>query len=152
MATPFPFSTGQVLTAAQMNSIGEAGTTFTPTWSAYTRGNGTTVAYYVRVNKLVYLYVEETLGSTSSVGTLPTLTLPVAAARTQAIAPSRNRIDDTGAQVFFGSTMPLSSTSVALYADLASGTYVSFSNVSATVPMTWTTTDKFAIAIVYEAA
>jgi hypothetical protein len=152
MANPFPFVSGAVLTAAELNGIGEAGTTFTPTWSSYTRGNGTTVAYYVRVNKLVYVYVEETLGSTSSVSGAPTLTLPITAARTQAISPSRNRIDDTGAQVYWGTTVPISATQVILYADLASGTYVSFAGITATVPMTWVATDKFATAFVYEAA
>ena len=152
MANPFPFTAGQVLTAAQMNGIGEAGTTFTPTWTNYTRGNGTTVAYYVRVNKLVYVYIEETLGATSSMGTNPTLTLPITSARTQAIAPSRCRIDDTGTQVFWGTTVPGSSSTVFVYADNSAGTYTSFAGISATVPMTWAATDKFAIAFVYEAA
>ena len=152
MANPFPFVSGNVLLASELNGIGEAGTTFTPTWSGYTRGNGTTVAYYVRVNKLVYVYVEETLGSTSSMGSAPTLTLPITASRLQAISPSRNRIDDTGAQVFWGTTVPISTTQVVVYADLASGTYVSFAGITATVPHTWASTDKFAIAFVYEAA
>jgi hypothetical protein len=152
MANPFPFTAGQVLTAAQMNGIGEAGTTFTPTWTGYTRGNGTTVAYYVRVNKLVYVYVEETLGSTSSMGSAPTLTLPITAARTQAVSPSRNRIDDTGANVYWGTTVPISTTQVVVYADLVSGTYTAFAGITATIPMTWASTDKFAIAFVYEAA
>lgn len=72
MANPFPFVAGSVLTAAELNGIGEAAVSFTPTFSSYTRGNGTSVAYYMRVNKLVYVYCEETLGSTSSMGTQPT--------------------------------------------------------------------------------
>jgi hypothetical protein len=152
MANPFPFSAGQVLTAAQMNGIGEAAVLFTPTWTNYTRGNGTTVAYYMRVNKLVYVYVEETLGSTSSMGTQPTMTLPVSATRIQAISVSRSRIDDTGTQVFFGTVMPNSASAVQVYADNASGTYTAFSNITATVPMTWASTDKFQLAFVYEAA
>ena len=153
MANPFPFVASTVLTAAQLNGIGEAGTTFTPTWTGYTRGNGTTVAYYVRVNKLVYVYVEETLGSTSSMSANPlVMTLPITALRTPSIATSRNRIDDTGSQVFWGTTSGISTTTVALYADLASGTYVSFANITSTAPMAWTTTDKFQTAFVYEAA
>ena len=152
MANPFPFVSGAVLTAAQLNGIGEAGTSFTPTFSGYTRGNGTSIAYYLRVNKLVYVYVEETLGSTSAMVSTPVMTLPITAARTQSISPSRNRIDDTGAQVYWGTTVPLSTTSIAVYADNASSTYVTFGSISATVPMTWVATDKFAIAFVYEAA
>ncbi len=152
MANPFPFVSGSILEAAQLNGIGEAGTTFTPTWTGYTRGNGTSIAYYVRVNKLVYVYVEETLGSTSSMGSAPTMTLPITAARLQAVSPSRNRIDDTGANVYWGTTVPISTTQVVVYADLVSGTYTAFAGITATVPMTWANTDKFAIAFVYEAA
>jgi hypothetical protein len=152
MANPFPFVAGEVLTAADMNGIGEAAISFTPTFGSYTRGNGTSVAYYMRVNKLVYVYVEETLGSTSSMGTQPSMTLPVAATRIQAISVTRNRIDDTGSNVFWGTVIPSSASAVQMFADLASGTYVGFANITATVPMTWTTGDKFQIAFVYEAA
>ena len=54
MANPFPFTAGQVLTAAQMNGIGEATIAYTPTISNGTLGNGTMSAYYSRVNKLVF--------------------------------------------------------------------------------------------------
>lgn len=152
MANPFPFTAGQVLTAAQMNGIGEAAITFTPTFTNYTRGNGTSVAYYMRVNKLVYVYCEETLGSTSSMSTQPSMNLPLAATRIQAITVARSRIDDTGTNVFFGTVLPSSASSVQLFVDLASGTYTAFANITSTVPMTWTTGDKFQIALVYEAA
>jgi hypothetical protein len=57
MATPFPFTSGQVLTAAQMNSIGEAGITYTPTISALggTVTTASATAKYVRVNKLLFV-------------------------------------------------------------------------------------------------
>ena len=152
MANPFPFTAGQVLTAAQMNGIGEAAITFTPTFTNYTRGNGTSVAYYMRVNKLVYVYVEETLGSTSSMSTQPTMTLPLAATRIQAISLARSRIDDTGTTVFFGTVLPSSASAVQLFADLASGTYTAFANITSTVPMTWTTTDKIILNYIYEVA
>lgn len=152
MANPFPFTAGQILTAAQLNGIGEAAITFTPTFTNYTRGNGTSVAYYMRVNKLVYVYCEETLGSTSSMSTQPSMNLPLAATRIQAISVARSRIDDTGTNVFFGTVLPSSASAVQLFVDLASGTYTAFANITSTVPMTWTTGDKFQIALVYEAA
>jgi len=152
MADPFPFVSGATLLASQLNGIGEAAISFTPTFSSYTRGNGTSVAYYMRVNKLVYVYVEETLGSTSAVTGAPTLTLPVAATRFQAIQAGKSRIDDTGAQVYWGTTVGVSTTAVVLYADFAAGTYVSFGSITATTPMTWAATDKFTLQFVYEAA
>ena len=152
MANPFPFVVGQVLTAAEMNGIGEAAVSFTPTFSGYTRGNGTSVAYYMRVNKLVYVYVQETLGSTSSVTGGIIMTLPFAATRLQAIMPTRARIDQTGANVLFGTVVPASTTTFQMLADTAGGTYVAFAATSATVPITWGNTDKFAFGAVYEAA
>jgi hypothetical protein len=150
MVTPFPFSVGELLTATDMNSIGEAATSFTATWSNYTRGNGASIAYYTRVNKLTYVYVEETLGSTSSMGTSPTLTLPFAAPRIEAIPITKCRIDDAGANVYWGTVAPVSTSSVTLYADLASGAYLAFASITATVPMTWTTGDIMVLAFMYE--
>jgi hypothetical protein len=57
MANPFPFTSGQILTAEQMNSIGEAGTVYTPTVSAL-GGVATSLsatAKYVRINKLLFI-------------------------------------------------------------------------------------------------
>ncbi len=152
MANPFPFVAGDILTAAELNGIGEAAITFTPTFTGYTRGNGTSIAYYLRVNKLVYIYVKETLGSTSSVTSSPAMTLPITAVRAEAIAMGRSRLDDTGTEIYWGTTTPNSTTSVNLYADKASGTYVSFQTISSTIPFTWVTTDAFTLAFVYEAA
>jgi hypothetical protein len=152
MANPFPFVAGSVLQANQLNGIGEAAVTFTPTFAGYTRGNGTSIAFSMRVNKLVYVYVKETLGSTSSVTGAITLTLPIAAVRAEAVQMGRSRIDDTGTTIFWGTTQSANTTQCVLFADNASGTYTTFASTSATVPMTWATTDAFTFAFVYEVA
>jgi len=65
------YAAGDVLTAAAMNSIGEAWTTYTPTWSVYlgttSIGNGSITGSYVVLNKLVFGRVKLTWGSTTSV-------------------------------------------------------------------------------------
>ena len=154
MANPFPFVAGAILTAAELNGIGEAAVSFTPTFAGagYTRGNGTSIAYYVRVNKLVYVYVEETLGSTSSMVGAPIMTLPITASRQQSIQMGRSRIDDTGANVYWGTTVGIGTTQVVVYADNSAGTYIQFAGITATIPMTWVATDKFTLSFVYEAA
>ena len=72
----FPFSSGDVLTAADMNAIGEW-ITFTPSWSNLTVGNATQDASYCVVNNLIVVQFSITLGSTSAMGSTPVFTLPV---------------------------------------------------------------------------
>jgi hypothetical protein len=73
MPNPFPFTAGQVLTAAQMNGIGEPNISFTPTWSSTgtqpVLGNGSLTGKYQRVNKLVFVQMQLVLGSTTTIGT-----------------------------------------------------------------------------------
>jgi hypothetical protein len=106
----------------------------------------------MRVNKLVYVYVEETLGSTSSVTGSISMTLPITASRIQAIPIHRARLDDTGTAVYWATSAPTSASAVAVYGETANSTYVGVAIISSTVPFTWTTTDKFQLAFVYEAA
>lgn len=80
MASPFPFTSGQVLTAAQMNSIGEAGIAYTPTVTAGS-GTFTTVSAtgsYVRVNKLVFVKFIVTITNNGTAGSSVGVSLPFA--------------------------------------------------------------------------
>jgi len=77
MASPFPFTSGQVLTAAQLNGIGET-TTYTPT-IAVTGGSGYTFTlnqgYYAQVNDLYVLWFDFSVTAGSG-GAEFTVTLP----------------------------------------------------------------------------
>jgi len=50
---------------------------WTPTWANFTINNGTNDAKYMQIGKTVFFRVVTTLGTTSSMGTAPTFTLPV---------------------------------------------------------------------------
>ncbi len=67
------FAPGDVLTAANMNSIGDAWTAFTPTWTAATTnpaiGNGSFDCRYQQINKLVVAHYRVAFGSTTTYGT-----------------------------------------------------------------------------------
>lgn len=67
------YAPGDVLTAAAMNSIGEAWTAFTPTWTAATTnpvlGNGTISGRYSRNNKLMVARYSLNAGTTTTFGT-----------------------------------------------------------------------------------
>jgi hypothetical protein len=133
-------------------ATGGAGTSFTPTFTNYTRGNGTSVAYYVTVNKLVYLYVLETFGTTSSISGGISMTLPLTAARTAAISSTKLTLTDTGTNFYQGNLLATSTTSVTLYIDGADTTYVAARAISSTAPFTWGNTDSFGFGLVYESA
>jgi hypothetical protein len=74
MATQYTagLSSGQVLTAATMNSIGAASETYTPAWTstgaAPAIGNGTLTGMYFRINKLIIARATWTAGGTTNFG------------------------------------------------------------------------------------
>ena len=150
MANPFPFVAGQVLTAAQMNGIGEA-TAFTPTLNNVTVGNGTLTGSHVRVNKLCFVQVQFTLGSTSSVTGSISFNLPFTAASTQ-FYDSNALINDAGTSLFVGFAYEATTTTATLVIANVAGTYPLRTSTSATVPMTWATGDNFSMSVVYEVA
>jgi hypothetical protein len=79
MANPFPFVSGAVLTAAQLNGIGEAWTSYTPTVTQSATITKT-IAYakYARVNKLVIVQVMMTATSAGTAGNAIAVGLPIA--------------------------------------------------------------------------
>jgi hypothetical protein len=152
MANPFPFVAGQILTASQLNSIGESAVVYTPTLTNLTLGNGTINAKYVRVNKLVFVQISLVFGSTSSMGSNPSFSLPVAGAGTLGGAQGWTRILDSGVAFYMG-TVAVNTTAATPNVSGASGTYVTEAGgLTATVPMTWTTNDTLYINFMYEAA
>ena len=150
MANPFPFVAGEVLTAADMNGIGEA-TAYTPTWTALTVGNATQTFRYIRIQNFVYVEGTITLGTTSSVSNLPQFTLPITAKSTTLMRGVCYAIDE-GVQFYPLTANFASTTATALYALNTAGTYASNSFVSSTIPFTWGNLDKIVVQISYEAA
>jgi hypothetical protein len=75
MATQYTagLTSGQVLTAATMNSIGAASEAYTPAWTstgtAPVLNNGTLTGMYFRLNKLIIARATWTAGSTTTFGT-----------------------------------------------------------------------------------
>ena len=128
-------------------------TTFTPTFSAgYTRGNGTSSSSYCRYGKNVFVYVSETLGSTSSVSGAPRLDLPFAAAAITRVLGTFS-LRDPGVVAYGGLVdAAASSNYVDGYVGLVNGTYLGFQTPNATVPFTWAANDAFYFALSYQAA
>jgi len=153
MANPFPFTAGQVLTAAQMNGIGESAA-FTPSWTNVTVGNATQAWRYVQVQKLVFVQGNLVFGSTTSISGNPTMTLPVTAvAYPDSFAIVGNvMFVEAGIQQYAGIALWVSTTTVRFRPYLVSGTQVVPQTVGASTPFTWATGDQFQAQFVYEAA
>lgn len=128
--------------------------TWSPTLANLTVGNGATTAEYTQIGKRVFFRFFFLLGSTSAVGSNPTLTLPVTAA--SLIAGSDSKINatveikDASSGESFDGGVFLNSTTV------MHPTYLNVNainvNLSATAPITFTTGDGLGLYGDYQAA
>lgn len=132
-------------------------TSYSPTLTNLTVGNGTMVAYYKQVGKLVHYWGNFTLGSTSTVGTNPQITVPVTI-NSSAIIANENfeygqaHYQDTGVAAYNGLVRADSTTAFTFTAYNSSATYLSHATVTATTPFTFGTNDKIQWNSVYPAA
>jgi hypothetical protein len=149
MATLGTFVTGQVLTAAELNAIG-TWTTYTPTWTNVTVGNGTVDFKYSQLNDIVIVRARFTMGSTSSITGIIRFTLPtgLTAANTILFAPCR--ILDAGVAGYVAALEAVSTSQVQVVVANTAGTYGSYAGTSATVPFTWGNGDLFEFVLIYE--
>ena len=158
------FTTSELVTAAKMNAnvrdnwqatwptATEAWQAWSPSYANLTVGNGTVVARYIQVGDLVTAAWLFTMGSTSSVGTGPTVSLPVTATSSYtATYMTLGTAEYVNAWVaaYLGLADNASTTTVALQSIGASGIWAA---VSATVPFTFATSDALSFQISYEAA
>jgi len=137
MTTLGDFSSGDVLTAADLNSIA-TWTSFTPTWTNLTVGNGTyDWSLYSKVNDIVFFSMRFTLGSTSSVGTTPEFTVPVATSNNTQLSVGTGRIGQGGNFYFAWPYMVSNEIQVWLFG--TSSTYATRTAVTSAAPGSWAT-------------
>ena len=108
MANPFPFVSGAVLTAAELNSLGEAWTSYTPT----IKGGATTVtatiqfAKYIQINKLWIVQVAATVTSAGAANGAVTISLPSTPVTLSVYQPRGVfLIDDAGVGLYEGTAV-----------------------------------------------
>lgn len=152
MAALGNFVAGQVLTATELNAIADP-TAFTPNWTGVTVGNGTTNGVYYRVNDTIFMQASLVFGSTTSITAAVFLDFPVAANTTYKDGNGGQVTleDDTGS-IYMGPTLRNNTTSFGVRVWNTSGTYLTASVLSSTVPFTWTTNDRIDITHWYQAA
>jgi hypothetical protein len=148
MANPFPFTAGQVLTAAQLNGIGET-TSFTPTWNGLTVGNAVQSFKYVRVQNLVYVFGKFTFGTTTSLTSNVSFSPPVATTNQPDLSViGQSYLSDSGGNAYIAPNL-FTANLIFIQVGNVSGTYFSTTALAATTPFTWSVNDYFTVAAVY---
>ena len=127
---------------------------WTPTWTNLSVGNGTVVARYQQVDKLITIRLSLTFGSSTSISGDVKVSLPVVPSGSYLLsAIGQAFLVDTGTERFLGYISTQVSGSVALIrAWGAATTIVNEITLSSTVPFTWTTSDILQFIATYEAA
>lgn len=129
--------------------------TWSPTLTNITIGNGSIQARYTRVGKLVCFRLKLEFGSTTSFSGSPTFSLPATATLLTGSGTEHFGTGialDAGVAAYMIRAYLNSTTTVVAHAEVASGTYLTNAAMSATVPFTWATGDLLQINGTYEAA
>jgi len=123
---------------AVVNAInGMAWTSYTPTYANFTLGNGTATHRYAKINDVVFVWDQIVMGSTSTMGTGMTMTLPVTAPGTETF------LDGVISSTITNNLTPAlwrpsnSSNQALTYSNSAGATSTVFVQCTATVPFTW---------------
>lgn len=127
-----------------------------PTWANLTVGNGVNASTYRQIGKNVYFKLKFTLGTTSSVGSAPTFSLPVTSisygGAFSAVIGSLALRDDSVPANVPGFVWWASTTTAEPDVMNAAATYVVGNALTSAVPFTWTTGDVIQAIGMYEAA
>lgn len=133
-------------------AVPELSTTWSPTWTNLTVGNGTQTAKYVRIgDMLVAATLGLTWGSTTSISGSVSITLPINKASTvPAIGRCLyfdNGTDSHGGIIRAGVG---ATTTASLFVDKVNGaSYGDYDSLTSTAPFTWTTGDIIEFNLIY---
>jgi hypothetical protein len=130
-------------------------TSFTPTWTNLTVGDGTySSAAYLLDGKLAHVSVALIFGSTTSISGDVQITVPEAIRRKTAVVLSNNTVSlqQTGVSNIVGGLVsnPADDRNFLVRVELSNGTYGSLDGISATIPFTWATGHRIQLAMSYE--
>lgn len=130
-------------------------TSYTPTMTNVTLGNGTLAGRYRQIGKQVHFSIKLNFGTTTVVTGAPQFLLPVQASSFYAydhVLGMGDALDLSAAVYYLVFATWVSPTKVALREIIASGTYATHDNPSSGAPFTWANGDIVSIDGVYEAA
>jgi len=142
----------QAKLGAGAGTIGEW-TSYTPTFTGLTVGNGNLQFGYTQINKIVHVVGVMYFGSTTSIASTPVMSLPVNRYSSALEALGTGYLGDTGTGTYM--MFPLSQTTngVILFgANHTVGSFIIEGGINATSPFTWTANDRISVNLTYRAA
>lgn len=160
MANPFPFVAGEVLTAADMNGIGEW-TSYTPVLTASvtnpTLGTGSAqVGSYARIQNLIIYRFRISFGTSGISGGSGSyrVSLPVAASGTTSFYEANNGqtsfFDSSANNLYFAQAWLANANYLTILVQNAFNTFNQ--DLTATVPVTVAANDTITGLVIYQAA
>jgi hypothetical protein len=141
--------------AAKKVALGSAfvWTSFTPSWTNLTVGDGTNLGSYTHVGKTTFFRIIFTFGSTSSIGGSVSVNFPATSASlTGSVIVGNVRLVDATGSTYFGNAMYLSTAAMIVTSFAVSGSSIIQAALSSTAPFTWATSDAIQITGFYERA
>jgi hypothetical protein len=124
--------------------------TWNPTLSNITKGSGTIVSRYIKIGKIIIFRFIFTLAADSAIGTAPNFSLPVTAY--DATLNCRGQLNRSGNTTYPAIGVASSATGMSIFCYVGNQSYIYYTNITATVPWTWTTNDSIWVVGEYEAA
>tara|TARA_R100001086_G_scaffold170504_1_gene93103 strand:- start:264 stop:734 length:471 start_codon:yes stop_codon:yes gene_type:complete len=156
MANPFDFSAGAVLTAAQLNQIGDF-ETFTPSWTNITVGNAANTGVYAQVNELVFWQVEFIAGSSTSYSSSAfAFDMPVASVSDLTYIPmGTGWLRPDAGTIWTCQNIGIQSNQTIIpyvYVQAGSNGYTNVTSAKSSIPNTWNTSGQIFMQGFYKVA
>lgn len=138
-------------------SVGGAWASWTPTFTNLTVGNGTLTAKFIKIGKTIICRLHFVFGSTSSMGTTPSFTLPVASVSYPGTSSAQvlgdgQYYDTSAAQNYGGNIIWKSTADAYLGVFDASATYLKTVTPTSAIPFNWGVGDEIHATFTFEAA
>lgn len=136
---------------------GWASSSWSPSYANLTIGNGTVEAKYIQIGKTIFAHWFFQMGTTSAVGTSPTISPPVTPLAsyytTFGTSPNvgNSRLIAAGVG-YVGNVVFLTSSTLTAFAFNASATYTTETAITAAIPNTWASGNQMFWAFSYEVA
>lgn len=144
----------RTLGSAIDTSLGSAWTSYTPSFTNFTLGNGTVAAYYKQIGKTVLGYISIVFGSTTAITGTPGFSIPVAHSTDYVSNPDvgyGRYVDDNTGTGYRGFTdIDLTNDNFRPFIDNVAATYATLGVITTTIPFTWTTSDRLELNFLYE--